>query len=153
MKPIAKNFESLTTRELYEILKARAAVFVVEQDCVYQDLDDIDYIATHIFCQDENGKIAAYLRIFCDPDEPSLAHIGRVLTVRRGNGLGKVILRYALQYSREILKCDRAYCEAQTYAVGFYQKVGFAVTSGEFSVDGLPHVKMICNIQEAPYEH
>lgn len=80
-----KKFDELTTTELYEILKARAAVFVVEQNCVYQDLDDLDYKSLHVFCED--GKtVTAYLRAFYKEDD--VVQMGRVLTLKHGTGLG-----------------------------------------------------------------
>ena len=85
----AKFFSELTTRELYEILKARAEIFVVEQNCVYQDLDDKDYESLHVFYE-EDGKVAAYLRAFYRDD--GIVQIGRVLTLQHGTGLGGKML-------------------------------------------------------------
>lgn len=90
MRFVSKYFDDLTTRELYEILKARSAVFVVEQNCVYQDIDGLDPASLHVFFEDE-GRIAAYLRAFVK--EPGVVQMGRVLTVDRGCGLGGKLLR------------------------------------------------------------
>ena len=84
-----KYFNELSNVELYEILKARAAIFIVEQKCIYQDLDDIDYNSLHIFYED-NKKIIAYLRIF--PKEKDVVQIGRVLSIEHGKGFGGKIL-------------------------------------------------------------
>jgi len=81
MDLVSKYFTDLTTRELYEILKARSAVFVLEQNCVYQDIDGVDPESLHVFFEDD-GRITAYLRAFVK--EPSVVQMGRVLTVRRG---------------------------------------------------------------------
>ena len=139
---ICKCFDELTTRELNEILRARSAVFVVEQDCVYQDLDGIDHESTHIFAQKENGEVTAYLRIFMKKDEKNTAQMGRVLTTERGKGLGGEILREGIKAAREKLGAEEIYMEAQEYAIPFYSREGFAVTSDVFLEDGIPHVEM-----------
>ena len=85
MNLVTKFFDELTTLELYEILKARAEIFVVEQNCIYQDLDDKDYNSLHVFYE-VDGKVTAYLRAFIK--EEGVVQIGRVLTVEHGTGLG-----------------------------------------------------------------
>lgn len=139
---ICKKFDELTTIELYEILRARSAVFVVEQDCVYQDLDGIDYESIHIFAQKESDEISAYLRLFIKKDEKNTAQIGRVLTTERGEGFGGRILREGIRIAKEKLCADEIYIEAQEYAIPFYSREGFEVTSDVFLEDGIPHVKM-----------
>ena len=86
----SKYFEELSTNELYEILRARAEIFVVEQNCVYQDLDGIDYESLHVFAE-EGGKVTAYLRAFYKDEDT--VQMGRVLTLRHGEGLGGKLLR------------------------------------------------------------
>lgn len=139
---ICKSFDELTTRELYEILRARAAVFVVEQDCVYQDLDKVDYESIHFFSQKEGGEVTAYLRLFMKKDEQNTAQIGRVLTTQRGKGLGGEILREGIRAAKEKLSAEEIYIEAQEYAIPFYSREGFEVTSDVFLEDGIPHVEM-----------
>ena len=139
MELVVKTFEELTRDELYEILKVRSAVFVVEQNCPYQDIDGVDRQALHVFLQ-EDGQILAYLRVF--EKDKDRAQIGRVLTMVRGKGLGKAVFQAGLQAAGERLKKKSVYLEAQTYAIGFYEKEGFRVTSEEFLEDGIPHVKM-----------
>lgn len=139
MKLISKNFDELTTRELYEILKARAEIFVVEQNCVYQDLDDIDYDSHHIFYE-ESGKVLAYLRAFIK--EEGVVQMGRVLTIKHGIGMGGKLLKAGLQEVREKYNPRKVYIEAQCYAVGYYEREGFQVCSEEFLEDGIPHVQM-----------
>ena len=116
MRFVSKYFDDLTTRELYEILKARSAVFVVEQNCVYQDIDGLDPASLHVFFEDE-GRIAAYLRAFVK--EPGVVQMGRVLTVDRGCGLGGKLLRAGIEEIRERFHPGKIYIEAQSYAVGF----------------------------------
>ncbi|MBQ9995837.1 MAG: GNAT family N-acetyltransferase [Clostridia bacterium] len=141
MKLNAKYFDELTTAELYEILKARAAVFVVEQNCVYQDVDGVDYRSLHVFYESD-GTVNAYLRLFPKPDEEGTVHMGRVLTVQRGTGLGGVLLKDGIRLAREKMNARKIFLEAQCYAAGFYEREGFRICSGEFLEDGIPHVAM-----------
>ena len=136
-----KTFDQLTTTELYEILKARIAVFVVEQNCPYHETDDIDYRSLHIYYM-QDGHISAYLRAFDKADEPGTIHVGRVLTTKRGVGLGGKLLKDALQVIRSREGVKKIYLEAQTYATGFYKREGFEIVSDEFLEDGIPHVQM-----------
>lgn len=139
MEMKSKFFPELTTRELYEILKARAEIFVVEQNCVYQDLDDMDYQSLHVFFE-EDGAVTAYLRAYEKDD--NTVQMGRVLTRRHGTGLGGKLLREGIAQVRERFNPGRAYIEAQCYAVGYYEREGFRVCSEEFFEDGIPHVGM-----------
>lgn len=135
----AKYFKELTTTELYEILKARAAIFVVEQNCVYQDLDDIDYRSLHIFYQNDQ-KISAYLRAFVKDND--VVQLGRVLTIEHGKGLGGKILHNGIRIVKEKMHPKKIYIEAQCYATGYYEREGFRICSDEFLEDGIPHVGM-----------
>ena len=141
MNLVVKYFDELTTKELYEILKARAEVFVVEQNCIYQDLDDNDYRSLHIFYEEE-GKILAYLRAFHKSDEPGTVHVGRVLTIARGTGLGGKLLHEAIKQIREKMNPKQIFIGAQSYATGFYAKEGFRITSDEYLEDGIYHMEM-----------
>ena len=134
-----KYFDELSNVELYEILKARAAIFIVEQKCIYQDLDDIDYNSLHIFYED-NKKIIAYLRIF--PKEKDVVQIGRVLSIEHGKGFGGKILSEGIKIIKKEMNVKKIYIEAQKYAIGFYEREGFKVCSQEFLEDGIPHVQM-----------
>ena len=142
MKLVYKTFEELTTKELYEILKARAEIFVVEQNCVYQDLDDIDYRSMHVFYQNENGNVIAYLRLFQKDGDVNIIQMGRVLTLKHGTGLGGQILRAGIDAAKNHMKAKKINMEAQTYATGFYEREGFEICSEEFLEDGIPHVQM-----------
>ena len=140
MELVVKPFKELNVNELYEILRVRQDVFVVEQECAYPDIDGVDQNAIHAFLRDETG-IKAYLRVF-EKDEHT-AQIGRMLTTQRGGGFGGTLLKEGVRIAREVLKKETVYLEAQTYAIGFYAKEGFRVTSEEFLEDGIPHVKML----------
>ena len=139
-----KTFEQLSSTELYEILKARSAVFVVEQTCPYQDIDGGDYESLHVYLEEE-GKLLAYLR--CYVQDEYTARIGRVLTMERGKGLGRPLMEAGIQAVREPYKANSVYIEAQCYAIGFYNKFGFEVCGEEFLEDGIPHVPMTLDLQ------
>jgi len=139
-----KTFDALTQIELYAILRLRAAVFVVEQDCVYQDIDDKDQKAIHIFAMD-NEKVIAYTRLFKAGDYFQEASIGRVVVSqdKRGEGLAKDMMTQAINYivrhfSKPIIRIS-----AQTYLKVFYASLGFTQTGVEYLEDGLPHIGMI----------
>ncbi len=139
MEMKSKFFPELTTRELYEILKARAEIFVVEQNCAYLDPDDRDQQSLHVFFE-ENGAVQAYFRAY--PKDENTVQAGRVLTRRHGTGLGGKLLKAGIAQVREKFDPDRIYIEAQCYAVGYYEREGFRVCSEEFLEDGIPHVGM-----------
>lgn len=137
-----KRFEELTTAELYEILKLRAAVFVVEQSCPYLDPDGLDQKALHVWLTGEEGMLA-YLRVMDRGSESEHVSIGRVVAARRRCGLGTQILREGVRAAREVFHADSIYLEAQTYARGLYEKQSFRQISPEFLLDGIPHIKML----------
>ena len=143
-KLIIKHFNELSTTELYEILKTRSEIFVVEQDCVYQDLDDKDQDAIHVFCWNDAGRVSGCLRVFWkDQDESAgIAQIGRVVTLEHGKGIGGQLLHKGVEIATETLKAKKIYLEAQQYAIGYYAREGFEVVSDVFMEDGIPHVKM-----------
>ena len=139
MDCIVKKFDRLAPREVYEILQVRSAVFVVEQTCVYQDIDGIDLEAWHVFLRDDRG-IRAYLRAFWK--EEATAQLGRVLTLDRGEGLGMEVLQAGIRTVQDEMGAEKIFIEAQTYTIDFYGKVGFRVSGAEFLEDGIPHVPM-----------
>lgn len=138
---IIKEFKELTTVELYEILKARAEIFIMEQQINYQDMDDIDYHSVHCFFQ-EGNKVIAYLRAFYIDDEKKIVKVGRVLTLKHGNGIGRKLLEDSIPAIRDKMKCKKICMHAQKHAIGFYEKFGFAVTSDEFLEEEVIHVSM-----------
>ena len=137
-----KKFSELSVDELYRILKLRVAVFVVEQECPYMELDGLDPGAVHVWLEDGDG-IAAYLRVLDRGVESEYAALGRVVTGKRGQGLGSRIMREGIRVAEEAFGADTLYLEAQTYAQGFYEKHGFRRVSDPFPIDGIPHVKML----------
>ncbi len=136
-----KSFKELTNEELYAIYHLRVAVFVVEQHCPYQEVDDKDLKALHLFIMD-NNEIMAYLRIILASSEDSRLRLGRIVTKKRKRGYGRKIVNLALDYCRNILKVDEVYIEAQVQALGFYEKLGFETVGEIFLEDGIPHIVM-----------
>ena len=139
---IVKHFSELSVEELYEILKTRFEIFVTEQECIYQDLDDKDQDALHVFCLNEAGRVAGCLRVFWRDEKNGVAQIGRVVTLEHGKGVGGAMLKKGVEVAKDIFCAKKIYLEAQVYAIGYYAKEGFKVVSDEFMEDGIPHVKM-----------
>lgn len=136
-----KSFEQLSKSELYALLQARVQVFVVEQKCPYQDIDGVDDTSLHALLKEE-GELVAYLRIIPLDNEGNCYQIGRVLTLTRGKGHGFEVMAQAIEYLVQTGNLEEIVLEAQSYAIGFYEKLGFHVTSEEFLEDGIPHVEM-----------
>lgn len=139
MNFVAKEFEALTNREVYEILKARAKIFMFEQKIWYLDMDNVDYSACHLFLE-ENGEVAAYLRAFKGETEGEI-HIGRVLSVEHNKGLGTSLMKHALEYFKKN-DVKSIVLNSQMPAVKFYKKLGFNTVGEEFIEAGIPHIKM-----------
>ena len=137
-----KPFSQLTGEELYEILKLRVDVFVVEQNCPYHELDGKDLDALHVFARDSQG-IQAYLRLLRPGVSFPEASLGRVVTRLRRQGLGTQLLNRGLEAAREWLGDVPIRIEAQTYAKAFYEQAGFRQVSEEFLEDGIPHIQML----------
>ena len=136
-----KLFPELTVEELYELLRVRSEVFVVEQDCVYQDLDDDDQPALHLWLT-EGEKLLALCRVCPAGTHMEEVSIGRVITTVRGKGYGKQIMLAGIEAAREHFGAGRIDIEAQEYAKGFYEKAGFRQSSEPFILDGIPHIRM-----------
>jgi ElaA protein len=136
-----KRFSELTTAELYQILRARTEVFVVEQNCVYQDMDNDDQPAIHLWLTVDD-KVVALCRVCPAGTHMEGISIGRVITTERGRGYGRQIMIEAIAAAKEYFHATQIDIEAQEYAKGFYEKVGFRQSSGTFILDGIPHIKM-----------
>lgn len=142
MQFVSKFFHELSTKELYELIKARLEIFAVEQHCVYQDLDDLDYSALHVFYE-EDGKVLGCLRAFPLDGENGTVQMGRFLTIQHGTGLGGRLLDSGLKEIKARMHPERIRIHAQCYATGFYERAGFRICSEEFLEDDIPHVEMI----------
>jgi len=138
-----KTFQELTTIELYQILQLRSEVFVVEQNCAYQDIDDKDQKSVHIFGI-KNDKIVAYTRIFKPRDYFENASIGRVLVAlnERKYGYGHQIMDFSIQIIQEKFKTNSITISAQLYLKKFYESHGFSQIGEGYLEDGIPHIRM-----------
>ncbi|WP_379967175.1 GNAT family N-acetyltransferase [Epilithonimonas sp. UC225_85] len=138
-----KTFSELTTTELYQIIKARVDVFVVEQDCPYPDLDDYDQKAIHLWAEKDN-EVLAYCRIFDKGIKYPETSIGRVVTTEkgRGTGLGKQLIKYALEIIENRLGTSEVRISAQDYLLKFYSDFGFQDTGKKYLEDNIPHTEM-----------
>ena len=143
MDIIIKKFDELTLNELYNIMKLRSQVFVVEQNCIYQDLDDIDKISYHLFIKGNNDTIKVYLRIF--EKDKDTAQIGRVVTdeKERKKGFATKLMEKGIELIKNEMKKNRIYLEGQVYCKNLYLNLGFKIISDEFLEDGIPHYKML----------
>jgi ElaA protein len=151
-----KEFKDLTTIQLYDLLQLRAEVFVIEQDCVYQDVDGKDQKAMHVLGYDKD-HLAAYSRVFKAGDYFDMASIGRVVVSpkSRGSDYGKQVMKVSKKYLFEQLKNTKPKSiafsriepaikiSAQCYLKKFYNDLGFVETGKEYLEDGIPHMEMI----------
>lgn len=139
-------FAELTTYQLYELLALRSEVFVVEQDCVYQDLDFLDQQSLHLLGYDEEGQLMAYARILeAGLSYPDYASIGRVITSSkaRGTGLGYELMRHAYKGLVKAYGPQAVKISAQAHLQGFYGKLGYVGVGEVYLEDGIPHRAMI----------
>ncbi|SHJ74635.1 ElaA protein [Arenibacter nanhaiticus] len=139
-----KRFSELNTDELYDILQLRSEVFVVEQDCVYQDLDGKDKKALHIIGR-KNDVIVAYTRVFKAGEYFEEASIGRVVVRKnqRSFGYGEVIMKASIKAIETSFDTKTIRISAQQYLMKFYSSLGFQVFGEGYLEDGIPHIGMI----------
>jgi ElaA protein len=138
-----RRFDELTTRELYELLRFRQTIFVVEQASAYPDLDGLDQCAWHMAARSA-GKLIGYLRLTATTGPPPMLRIGRVAvspSLRRG-GLGRMLMEKALIFCRERFPLQAIALGAQVPLVPFYESFGFAATSEPYDDFGVAHVEM-----------
>jgi len=139
-----KTFKQLTIDELYAILQLRSEVFVVEQDCVYQDMDYKDQKALHVLGY-KNKNLVAYTRIFKPNDYFENASIGRVIVkeTERKYRYGYDIMDASIKAIRDFYNETKIQISAQVYLNKFYTNLGFKVIGEDYLEDGIPHVGMI----------
>ena len=143
-----KRFSDLKLEEIYGILRVRSEVFVTGQKCLYVDPDGRDFGSVQVFAS-KGERIIGCLRIY--GKEAGVVQIGRVAVIEslRGTGVGRMMMRQAISHVTENLTDEKIYLEAQTYAIGFYEKLGFKVISDEFLDEGIPHKGMELLIERA----
>ena len=143
---IIKSFEELNKAELYQIIQLRIAVFIVEQDCPYPDLDDMDQDAQHLWIEDA-GEIVCYLRVNPAGSRFSEPSLGRIVTKKshRNRGLAEKLIKKAID-----LVCDKESrairISAQCYLEKYYEKFGFLKASEEYLEDDIPHIEMLRDV-------
>jgi len=142
-----QHFTELNTNELYQILTLRSRVFVVEQDCVYLDLDEKDCNCWHL-CGWVAGELAAYARVLAPGVSYEEASIGRVVTSpnHRKKGYGIALMQEAIQKTRAQFNTSRIKIGAQCYLIRFYGSLGFEASSEEYIEDAIPHIEMLLEI-------
>ncbi|PWA05576.1 GNAT family N-acetyltransferase [Flavobacterium psychrotolerans] len=138
-----KSFEALSVSELYSILKLRSEVFVVEQNCIYQDIDNKDYKALHLVGEYQ-GKIIAYSRLFKPGDYFERASIGRVVidVNYRDKKWGHDLMQQAISGIESHFGETKITISAQLYLRKFYESHGFTKTSDMYLEDDIPHIEM-----------
>jgi ElaA protein len=139
-----KYFNELTPVELYEIMKLRSEVFVVEQNCVFLDADDKDQIAFH-FCGWDDKNLVAYVRLLPPDSVYKEMSIGRVVTSPRyrKSGIGKKLMQQAIEMCYQLFGKDTIKIGAQLYLKKFYESFGFQQVEEMYFEDGIPHIHMI----------
>ncbi len=139
-----KSFQDLNVDELYELLKLRSEVFVVEQNCVFLDQDDKDQKSFHLMLFSDK-QLLGYSRLV----PPGLSYpemaIGRVVSAPsvRGKGIGRIVMELSIQNCEKLFGAGNIRIGAQTYALGFYSSLGFVADGETYDEDGIEHIEMV----------
>lgn len=148
----ARRYGELTTDELYDLLRTRSQVFVVEQDCVYQDVDGHDQTAIHLWLERDGVKVAQCRICPAGTKLPRLS-IGRVITTERGSGYGLIIMRKAIALAHRLYPSESGiFIESQATKQAFYERLGFRALSEPFMMEGLLHLNMWLSFDGAPVD-
>ncbi|GEQ49589.1 GNAT family acetyltransferase [Tetragenococcus koreensis] len=141
MQTKIKKFSDVTLQEYHQLMKARVAVFVVEQACPYQEVDDIDLEAIHFWLENDKNEIIAYARIYHDEQA---VHFGRVLVKKeeRGKGFGRQLIQLVMEWINQEFPEETLHIEAETYLQDFYASFDFQAISDEYLLDGISHIAM-----------
>lgn len=140
------SFNELNLQQLYDIMRLRQEVFVVEQNCAYLDTDGNDEASFHLMSYNEEMEIVAYARLLPKGlTYPNYASIGRVVVApkARGGGLGKLLMKEALRQTEILFKKDEIKISAQHYLIQFYEELNFKVVGEEYLEDEILHISMI----------
>jgi ElaA protein len=150
MEIIAKSFNELSALEIFEIYKLRCKVFVVEQNCAYQDVDDKDLSSVHVTIRN-NNQLLAYCRILPPGISYSSASIGRVVVPieERKNGYAKKLMHWSINYCIQKFPQYDIIISAQSYLIAFYNELEFKVEGETYLEDNIPHVKMRLKINSS----
>ncbi len=144
-----KPFSDLSLEELYELLRLRSEIFVVEQTCVYQDMDGLDYNYFHVLGKNENDQLISYARV-SPSDENENVKIGRVVVDNnfRGRDLGKQLMERTMELVVESFNVKSFSLSGQYHLKKFYNDLGFIEKGEQYLEDGIPHIYMIKNLQK-----
>lgn len=139
-----KDFNQLSTQELYSILQLRSEVFVVEQNCVYQDLDEKDQLAYHVLGY-KDSILIAYSRVFKPGDYFSKSSIGRIIVkkIHRRFKYGDHLVKNSIEFIEKKFKEKEILISAQVYLINFYNNLGFEQKGEQYLEDDIPHIKML----------
>jgi ElaA protein len=145
MELSVKRYSDLSVDEFHDILQLRIAVFVVEQNCPYQELDNKDKLSFHLMLRNENGKLLGVTRILPQNVSYPEVSIGRVAsdTTSRGQGIGQEIMSKSLEFIQQKFGHVSVRISAQKYLLKFYESFGFFSTGKEYLEDDIPHVEML----------
>lgn len=148
MEIVIKSFSDLTIFELYQLLRLRSEVFVVEQNCIYQDIDDKDKKAFHVMGF-EGDELVAYTRFFRPGDYFEKASLGRVAVPKasRDSGFGRQIIAATIEQMELNDKIEQIEISAQVYLKGFYEDFYFSIVGEDYLEDGIPHIKMVRHVK------
>lgn len=143
MKIEVKKFDELSNTELYEALRLRAEVFVVEQDCIYNDIDGMDQQGLHVLAK-VDGRIIGYTRLLKAGTRFKTASIGRMVVDKdyRFKGYARAIMEHSIDYIHKSWNESIIHISAQQYLKGFYGSIGFKIVTDPYLEDGIPHVGM-----------
>ena len=142
------RFDQLSARDLYEVLRQRQDVFILEQACLYPDIDGFDQDASHLLgwvTIDGQRQLGAYLRIIAPGVKYQEMSLGRVITARaaRGTGIGRELLAQAIGHAEQLYPGHRTRIGAQQYLEKFYASFGFVTDSAPYDEDGIMHIEMV----------
>lgn len=140
-----REFEQLTNQQLYDLLKVRQDVFVIEQECFYPDMDGLDQDCLHLLGYD-GEQLVGYLRLIpAEIHQSGNVALGRIITLieKRSAGIGSVMVKLAMEYCRENYPAKHIQLSAQYHLVAFYEKFGFSCISEPYDEDGIMHIDML----------
>lgn len=147
MELVVKKLNEMTPDEILDMYIMRVSVFIVEQQCPYQEVDELDRNAYHVFLK-EGNKTKAYLRILEKGVAFDEVGIGRVISTERRSGLGRILIRGAIDFAKNQMGATAIKLEAQSYARKFYEDSGFRQDGEEFLEDGIPHIPMVLSLSK-----
>jgi ElaA protein len=138
------TFEQLTREDVFDLFKLRQDVFILEQVCLYSDIDEIDKKVWHLLGHTNDGMLAAYLRIIPPLGKYPGPAIGRVVTAppQRRRGLGKALMDQGIAHAERLFPTQEIFLSAQTYLLRFYSELGFVTQGAPFMEDGIEHIEM-----------